>query len=118
VREEQFWTRIAVGPPGYHVVVGGEVDVAGAAALTNLLRSLVDAGARLLGCEMEAVGFFGAAGARALARIAGDLEDRGGRLTVERPSHAVRRVLELTGLTQLLVAPLGVGVSRGTAEEE
>jgi anti-anti-sigma factor len=94
-----------VSPGGYLVAVRGDVDVAGASTLTRLLSPLVDAGARLLRCQMEAVGFFGAAGARVLARIAGDLEFRGGQLTVERPSRSVRRVLEVTGLARLLVAP-------------
>jgi len=104
--EQRVWVCIApdAGPGRYLAVVRGDVDVAGATALTSVLSPLVDAGARRLRCEMAAVGFFGAAGARTLARLAEDLERQGGWLTVERPSRSVRRVLALTGLWPLLAA--------------
>jgi anti-anti-sigma factor len=104
--EQRVWVCIApdAGPGRYLAVVRGDVDVAGATALTSVLSPLVDAGARWLRCEMAAVGFFGAAGARALARLAEDLESQDGWLTVERPSRSVRRVLALTGLWPLLAA--------------
>ncbi len=88
--EQRVWVCIApdAGPGRYLAVVRGDVDVAGATALTSVLSPLVDAGARRLRCEMAAVGFFGAAGARTLARLAEDLECQvvGSRLSA-RPAR-------------------------------
>lgn len=84
------------------VTVTGEVDLVEAQRLQRAVLDLVDGGARELVVDLSGVSFMGSTGLGALVVGHNRLLEEGGSLTLRNPSKAVRRVLEITSLDQVL----------------
>ena len=92
--------------------LSGELDVAEADAFIERGASAVVEDADLI-LELDGLTFIDSSGVRALVTIAGTL--RGGhRLVLQDPTPAVRRVLDLVGITEAATA-IVIHVSNGQA---
>src|SRR5262245_24410221 len=80
------------------VTAEGEVDVAVSQELEDLLMTLV-ADARLIRVDASRMTFLDCSGLNALLRASSSVRERGGDLHIVEPTRAVRRLLELAGLT-------------------
>jgi anti-anti-sigma factor len=120
-RQPQELLTVAVPRIGAHgrvtVEVVGEVDHFTAPLLSACLESHVRRGGlRELVMDMDGVTFLGAAGLAVLARADRLCRERGARLLVRHEGRAaVRRPLELVGLTHLLDDPWTAARGRRTA---
>ena len=83
---------------GASVTVRGEVDMATAPQLRDTLMALVDAGATRVALDCRGLDFLDSSGIGVLIAVRKRLGDDGS-LTLEAPPAHVRKVLELTGVT-------------------
>jgi anti-anti-sigma factor len=74
-----------------------------AGQLSELLSAQLSTGAQHLMVDVSELSFVDSASVRALVLAARTLRERGGKLVLIRPRSAVARVLELMGVTELLV---------------
>jgi anti-sigma B factor antagonist len=81
------------------VVVRGEVDMATAAKLRDVLNGLVDAGSTRIVLDCRGLGFLDSSGIGVLIAVRKRLGPQGA-LTLEAPPGHVRKVLELTGVSE------------------
>ncbi|MFI7434350.1 STAS domain-containing protein [Micromonospora haikouensis] len=95
------------------LVVTGEIDVATSGELASVLAGLLD-GAPPAALELDfgGVRFLDSSGILVLLRAQGRAADRGCRLTVADVQPTVHRVLEITGVLELL----GLGVPAEAAD--
>ena len=84
---------------GASVIVRGEVDMATAPQLRDTLLELVDAGASNIALDCRGLDFLDSSGIGVLIAVRKRLGDDGS-LTLEAPQAHVRKVLELTGVTE------------------
>jgi anti-sigma B factor antagonist len=98
--------RVTLDRPHCLVTVSGELDVATGPLLARALRAEVARATAGICLDLRAVTFMDAAGLRAVVDAANALGQRGQQLTLSRPSHSVRRLLEATSMTaHFAVAP-------------
>ena len=84
--------------------VAGEVDLATVDDLRTRLVALMDAPeVRELLVDVHEVAHFDSSGMRVLVELHQLARQRGGSLTVHRPTDEVYRLLALTGLTEILI---------------
>jgi anti-anti-sigma factor len=83
----------------------GELDVATAPKLASAIDAAIDAGARDVMLDLDAVTFLDSSGIREIVRGRKALQEQGGRLTVDGASGAVQQVLEVSGLLESLSNP-------------
>jgi anti-sigma B factor antagonist len=81
------------------LVVRGEVDMATAPQLRDVLSGLVDDGARRITLDCRGLEFLDSSGIGVLLAVRSRLGDDGS-LTLEAPPSHVRKVLDLTGVTE------------------
>ena len=87
------------------VTVRGEIDLYTAPQLEDVLRGASSASdAPLVIVDLSGVRFMDSTGLGALVRARQRILDLGGRLTVASPSPQVRRLLDITGLAEVLSA--------------
>ena len=82
------------------VTVRGEVDVATAPELREKLHELIQAGVREIVLDCRELAFLDSSGIGLLVAVRKRLGD--GELVIEAPQPQVRKVLELTGVTEQL----------------
>jgi anti-anti-sigma factor len=83
------------------VTLRGELDLASSPELLRQLQLLLNQPITTLTLDLADLSFIDSSGLGTLCRVRQDAEDRGIALDLHRvPDHA-RRVLEITGLTQL-----------------
>lgn len=80
----------------------GDLDLATAPYLEQLLDQLRGAGQRKIALDLSGVEFLCAAGLSVFVRADQALRAVGGRLVLTRPSRIARRVLAITGLDATL----------------
>jgi anti-sigma B factor antagonist len=80
------------------VFAHGEIDVASARLLRDVLDTAVERGARDLVADLGGVTFLDSSGLRALAQCAESLGPRGGRFAVVARTRGVLRAIEVAGL--------------------
>ena len=80
------------------VVVRGEIDMATAPRLRDVLNGLVDGGASRIVLDCRGLDFLDSSGIGVLIAVRKRLGDDGA-LTLESPQAHVRKVLELTGVS-------------------
>jgi len=87
-----------------HVLVGirGEVDSLTAPALDALLGSVVDGGHADIVLDLGELDFMDASGLGVIARTSTRLRADGGALTIRAPSAMVRRILDITAMSELI----------------
>jgi anti-sigma B factor antagonist len=83
------------------VVVRGEIDVATAPQLRETLHDLVQGGAKQIVLDCQALSFLDSSGIGLLVATRKRLGDDG-QLVIDSPPSHVRKVLELTGVTEEL----------------
>ena len=87
------------------VVVRGEIDMATAPKLRDVLNGLVDGGASCIVLDCRRLDFLDSSGIGVLIAVRKRLGDDG-VLTLEAPQAHVRKVLELTGVSDHMeIAP-------------
>jgi len=87
---------------GAAVVVRGEVDMATAAKLRDVLNGLVDDGYTRIVLDCRGLAFLDSSGIGVLIAVRKRLGPQG-TLTLEAPPAHVRKVLELTGVSEHVV---------------
>jgi anti-anti-sigma factor len=87
------------------LAVAGELDLVSALRLEMAIDATADAGVRHLSIDLSATTFLDSTGLAAIMEGRRRLTARGGSLVVTEAGPNVRRVLELTGLDGLLMAP-------------
>jgi anti-sigma B factor antagonist len=108
--EEEGGARGAVGrahdPSGEPVVtLAGEIDISNAESLGATLDELVGDETQRLVVDLAALEFMDSSGIAMLLRVAA----RVGTVEIRNPSHIVRRIIECTGLTEVLRIEPGPG---------
>ncbi len=81
-----------------HVSVSGQLDLATAAQLSDMLVGFIEDGVLLIVLDLKGVDFLDSSGLRVLVDAGSRLEARDGKLVVEGMSAAAEQVLEITGL--------------------
>ena len=89
-------TRDASGAPIVELI--GEIDISNAERLGTRLERLIDADAKPLVVDLTKLEFMDSTGIAMLLRAAA----RAGTIEVRNPSHVVRRIIECTGLADVL----------------
>ena len=87
---------------GASVIVRGEVDMATAPQLRDTLLELVEGGATRIALDCRSLDFLDSSGIGVLIAVRKRLGDDGS-LTLEAPPAHVRKVLELTGVTEHVI---------------
>jgi anti-anti-sigma factor len=95
-----FVVNTRAGDPGV-LVVSGELDIATVDQLATLARAALDSAASVLVIDFSGVTFVDSTGLGALVRIRNEAERNGKRVDLVGVRREVRRVLELTGLSEL-----------------
>ena len=80
--------------------VRGELDVSTAPDLADLCRSVHAQGARDVEIDLTDTSFLDSSGLRALVGAHVLFNDIGGNMRLSHPSEPVRRLLDITGLTE------------------
>jgi stage II sporulation protein AA (anti-sigma F factor antagonist) len=86
-----------------HIRLTGEIDLANAAELRRHLDWVIAAGTGDVELECSDVSFLDSSGLAVLFAAHQQLRDTHHRLTVRNPSRPVLRVLELSGLLDVLI---------------
>jgi anti-sigma B factor antagonist len=84
------------------VALCGEADVTTLAQLNSVLSAQVRASPRYLAVDLSLLRFADSATITALALAARTLRGQGGQLELRRPMPAIARVLQLTGVDQVV----------------
>lgn len=84
------------------VALGGDLDIATATRLGNVVRGVIAAGHEQVTLDLHALEFCDSTGLRAIVELHQQLEALGGHLELHEPQAAMRKVLELTAMDRLL----------------
>ena len=85
------------------VTLAGDLDARTAPTLADRLTDVIDGEGNLaVVVDLERLAFVDSAGVGVLADANGRLRRRGGSLTLRNPSGVAGKVLEITGLTEVL----------------
>jgi anti-anti-sigma factor len=79
----------------------GELDALSSPHLRGAMDASIDAGHDEIILDLTDLRFMDAAGLRVIAHAANRLELVGGTLAIRNPSQIVRRILDITGMTEL-----------------
>jgi anti-sigma B factor antagonist len=90
---------------GVTLVVSGEIDLDTNDQLSAALRDVVTLPRVHL--DLTSVEYMDSTGLRALLVARDEIEQHGGRLHITRASNIVHRLIEITGLAELLLEPNG-----------
>lgn len=91
------WVQADIAPDLATLVISGDLDAAAVPVLSARLAQVLVSGPRRLVIDLAQVGFIDCAATRLIISAGGFLAG-GGRLVLRRPSPAVRRLLDITGL--------------------
>lgn len=87
------------------IVVRGELDLATVDSVVRYVSDVIDRHDGPVSADLHGVTFCDACGLGALIRIAAYAERAGRRLELLRPSRALIRIMRITGVDQVLLAP-------------
>ncbi len=85
------------------VKIKGELDAYTAPSLEEEITRQVEGGVSDLVLELRETDFLDSSGLRAILSAQRAVGDRGGKLSLRAPSHSVRRLLDIAGLTDQFV---------------
>ena len=88
---------VADGGTERTVLLSGEIDLASASAVWDVLQSVIDDATRVV-VDLSSVRFIDSTGLSLLVRAHRRLRNAGGTFAVRSPSEMAARVLEITGL--------------------
>ncbi|MGW0118573.1 STAS domain-containing protein [Streptomyces sp. NPDC003327] len=95
--------------------VGGELDMETVGRLEDHLRQQLGQGRPHLVLDLSAVGFMDSSGLNVLIRAVHMARENGGDLYLAAPTSAVRRILEITGVTTTMPPHDGVAEALAAA---
>jgi len=111
---------VADGGTERTVLLSGEIDLASASAVWDVLQSVIDDATRVV-VDLSSVRFIDSTGLSLLVRAHRRLRNAGGTFAVRSPSEMAARVLEITGLDAvfgLLDGTPGAGDPRDALSDE
>jgi anti-sigma B factor antagonist len=85
------------------LTIAGEVDLCTEGLLREAADDLVEQGCRELIIDCEDVSYLDSSGIRALVQIHQTLHERHGSLTIRRVDAHLRRLFDITGLTNMMI---------------
>jgi anti-anti-sigma factor len=91
------------------VALRGELDLATVDRVVRYVSDVIDRHNGPVSADLHGVAFCDACGLGALIRVAAYAERTGRRLELLRPSRALTRIMRITGVDQLLLAPAQAG---------
>jgi anti-sigma B factor antagonist len=91
------------------IAVRGDLDLATADRVVGYVTDVIDRHDGPVSADLGGVAFCDACGLGALVRIAAYADRAGRRLEMTRPSQALVKIMRITGVDQLLLAPAQVG---------
>lgn len=83
------------------VILTGDLDTDGGRTIRRFLAGLIDAGRVDITANLDRVGFLDSSGLAALIASLRKARERGGDVRVETTNGRIRRVLEVTALSQV-----------------
>jgi anti-sigma B factor antagonist len=99
-------TQVVPGQGAATIEVTGEIDATSAVQVARAIHELANrAGVSELIVDLEAVSFIDSTGVSVLLGCHDELERDGTRLTISAVSPRVLKVLDITGLSELLLHP-------------
>jgi anti-sigma B factor antagonist len=101
------------------VSVGGELDMATAPQLQDQITDLLDRGLSRLVFDLTDLSFCDSTGLSVFVRAKNSTDDAGGTVRLAAPQRGVRRILEVSGLVEVLhtYATVDEAASADTASE-
>jgi anti-sigma B factor antagonist len=84
------------------LVVAGELDISSAGDFEEAVSQALDGQGHEFRVDMSRLTFMDSTGAKALVHVHEQVERLGRRLVVVSPTHAVRVVLDILGLDQVI----------------
>jgi anti-anti-sigma factor len=109
-RADGFSVSVLVDAAETVLRLRGELDCLSSPYLRSVLDNSIDAGHSEVVLDLTALAFMDAAGLSVIAHAADRLEMVGGTLAIRAPSDLIRRMLDITGMTDLAVPyPRGDG---------
>jgi anti-sigma B factor antagonist len=97
-----FEVAVRAGTVGSWVVLRGELDLAGAPHLEQVLDQLCRDGVPEVALDLSGLDYLCAAGLGVFLGADDQLRAAGGRLILHRPGRLARRILAITGLDTVL----------------
>ena len=97
-----FNVAVAVDGGDATVAITGEVDVYTAPQLRERLYTVIADGASHVVLDLESMTFIDSTGLGVIVGTLKRLRQGGGDLVLRAPSRSTRKVLDITGLTQIL----------------
>jgi anti-anti-sigma factor len=104
VESPEFTSRTTFEEGQAVVAVCGELDLSTVSQLSRSLAPLIEAHPHELTLDLAGLGFIDSTGLSLIVRTSKQLREHEGTLALAHPTPPVRRVLEIVGLDQLLVA--------------
>jgi len=95
-------TRVSERPRCTVVAVDGELDMSTAGELTQVLTAAIDAGETNVVLDLASLDFCDSAGLAVMVGAHNRLDALGRRIVVAAPTEAVARVLDLSGVSQVI----------------
>ncbi|MEV5974726.1 STAS domain-containing protein [Streptomyces sp. NPDC051921] len=115
-REPNLNVDVTIPDTGTAVLsVGGELDMETAHLLEAHLTDLIRQGRARLVLDLSALGFMDSSGLNVLIRAVHQARAHGGDLYLAAPTPAVRRILEITGVTTTIPPHAGVAEALAAA---
>jgi anti-anti-sigma factor len=105
---KQFQAAIDKTTDGAVVAVGGEIDLANASELAEMLEPLRQSGSPVT-VDLADVTFIDSSGLHALLEFAARSVNGNGPLTIANPSRTALRVMEIVGMTDVAGILVEVG---------
>ncbi|MEH1123909.1 STAS domain-containing protein [Micromonospora sp. CPCC 206061] len=84
------------------VAVGGELDMATAPQLQNQISDLLDKGRSRLVFDLSELSFCDSTGLSVFVRAKNSCDEAGGQVRIAAPQRGVLRILEVSGLVEVL----------------
>lgn len=97
-----FGVTVSFVDPGVVLAVRGEIDLRSAREPSVIVAAVIDRGHRFVTLELSELGSMDVTGIGVLAAAAERLSPSGGVLTVRSPVAQVLRLLEITGLAEMI----------------
>ena len=101
VNPGELQVSVSGAVPEYEVRLLGELDVSTAPGLRDELTRLASDGATMVTVDLSELAFVDSTGLSVLITGLKRLRQQGGEMTLRSPSPGARRVLEITGLTEV-----------------
>lgn len=98
---EDFDVAVSSADDGHLLRLTGELDMATAHKLRDQLTTLADDGARQVTIDLSELEFIDSTGLSVLVSGLKRLREQGGDLMLRSPRPGTRKILEITGLTEV-----------------